>query len=875
MDINLQLREICRFSGARWAVWLAHQENGWEILGRHALTKTRQASLTAFLANPQVAAWLAGALTSRRTRSRDVSALAAELGCQRLYAFSGDDCCTLLLVGGENLDKVVENALRMMAYSPPALVDAKPAVPLPHTEPELGASYNPEAVLRNVLEYLTNLVPCDAAYLAIRAGDVFRVQAIWRCLPTLIGMDISLQEDHLLAQMVDTHQGLIVNNPDMRHHPDWKLSTCFEQPPGTWMGVPIQVGQRVIGHVALVSYHPHAFDETVLQQVTLQVGRLAYSVENAIVFSEAARYLQRLAMLNELASVLAVGVGTDEAARRVIQHLRRNFATELVGVYLLSPDGEKLHEYTFQAHNLADWQPVSTTVLGDVIVSGQAVRAGDVRFSLRYGATNPNVRSELAVPMRYHGKSIGALVLQSTKHNAFSQQDEQLMLVIASQLAGLIENIRLNEETRERARRLQDSVRQLQAVRETALDITADLDLEVLLKRVVHRARELVDARGAELGLFDHQEQVIRVVVAENPWYDNVGNVIPLMAGVAGRVAAFGEPLVISDYNNWVGRLQPDQPAPFRVVAGVPLKYGDQSTDSVQVIGTLTVLDDRPGKVFLAEDVQLLELLAPQVAVSIRNARLYQELQERIKAQRLAETRLLRSARLAAVGEMAASVAHELNNPLTTVVGFVELTLEDIPADMSIRPDLELVMREAQRARDVVRRLLDFSRPVENVRVRTDINELVRETLTLIKHQIRTYGVMLQVDFASNLPWVLVDPNQIKQVLLNLVHNALQAMSPEVSGSSGGDLLLATSRQQHEGREWVTLAVRDSGVGISPENQERIFEPFYTTRASGSGTGLGLSISYGIITDHGGFIEVESAPGEGSCFTAYLPVDVN
>jgi signal transduction histidine kinase/putative methionine-R-sulfoxide reductase with GAF domain len=874
MELPAQLKEICRFSGAYWAAWMVRQPDGWDFLASHALTKARQAALTACLAQPQVTAWLGGTLTSRRTRSRDSSAQAAELGCRRLYAFSGGDHRSLLLIGCDHLEKTAESALRLLADSSPFPSADRPAVLIAETEPELGASYNPEVVLNSVLELLTGLVPCDAAYLAIRSGDVFRVQAIWRCIATLQGLDILLQEDDFLIPMVETRQGLIVNDAEIRQHSNWKLSSYFDQPPGAWLGAPILVGQRVVGHVALVSYHANAFDAADLQQVTLHLGRLAYSIENAIVFAEAARYLQRLAMLNELASVVAIGVGTDEAARRVIQHLRRNFATELVGVYLLSADGQQLHEYTFQSHNLVDWQPLSTTVLGDVIGSGQAVRTGDVRFSLRYGAAVPDVRSELAVPLRYHGKAIGALVLQSVNNNAFSQQDEQLMLVIASQLAGLIENIRLNEETRERAQRLQDSVRQLQAVRETALDITANLDLEVLLKRVVHRARELVDARGAELGLFDPQEQAIRVVVAENPWYDNVGAMIPLMAGVAGRVAACGEPLAVADYNAWVGRLQPDQQAPFRAVAGVPLKFGDQATDSVQVIGTLTMLDDRPGKVFSAEDVQLLELLAPQVAVSIRNARLYQELQERIEAQRLAERRLLRSARLAAVGEMAASVAHELNNPLTTVVGFVELALEDIPTDMPIRPDLELVMREAQRARDVVRRLLDFSRPMEDVRVRTDVNELVRETLALIKHQIRTYGVTSYINFASKLPWVLVDPNQIKQVLLNLIHNALQAMSADAMGvSAGGDLTITTDRQIREGSPWVTLAVRDTGVGISPENLERIFEPFFTTRATGSGTGLGLSISYGIVTDHGGFMEVESTPGKGSCFTAYLPVE--
>ena len=246
---------------------------------------------------------------------------------------------------------------------------------------------------------------------------------------------------------------------------------------------------------------------------------------------------------------------------------------------------------------------------------------------------------------------------------------------------------------------------------------------------------------------------------------------------------------------------------------------------------------------------------------------MYQELQERIEAQRLAEARLLRSARLAAVGEMAAGVAHELNNPLTTVAGFAELTLEEISPDFVAYSDLELILREALRARDVVRRLLDFSRPMEEIRAMTDINDLIRDTLSLVNHQIRTHGVTADLHYGRDLPWVSVDPNQIKQVLLNLIHNALQAMT------TGGTLTIRTLTEQRENKRWVTVAIIDTGIGISPENIDRVFEPFFTTRSSGSGTGLGLSISYGIVTDHGGYIEVESELGQGSQFTIYLPME--
>lgn len=386
-------------------------------------------------------------------------------------------------------------------------------------------------------------------------------------------------------------------------------------------------------------------------------------------------------------------------------------------------------------------------------------------------------------------------------------------------------------------RALDVSLRHLQAVRETALDIASDLELELLLQRVVRRVRELVQAVRAEVALL-HEDGKTGSFVSDESRPGLQLHTLIAQTAQSGALLLCTEPAAL----------------------GVPLKFKGW------VIGVLAVADDTPGRTFSPADVQLLELLAPQMAVFIRNARLYQELQQRDDAQRQAENQLVRSARLAAVGEMAAGVAHELNNPLTTVAGFVELALDEIPPNSPLRADLELVLREAHRARGVVRRLLDFSRPAENVRIRTDLNELVSDVLTLVQHLVRTSGVEIRIKLWDDLPVIKVDPNQIKQVLLNLVHNALQAMP------RGGTLTIQTTRQQRDEKLWLTVMVQDTGDGIPPENMERLFEPFFTTRPVGSGTGLGLSVSYGIVKEHQGFIEVESTPGSGSTFTVWLPV---
>ncbi len=218
------------------------------------------------------------------------------------------------------------------------------------------------------------------------------------------------------------------------------------------------------------------------------------------------------------------------------------------------------------------------------------------------------------------------------------------------------------------------------------------------------------------------------------------------------------------------------------------------------------------------------------------------------------------------VGAMAAGIAHELNNPLTTVAGFAELLLDEVPAEAPYRADIEMVVQESQRARGVVRRLLDFARQGEGARTRSNIGELVDDVLALTTHLVQTSGVKVEASIAEDMPWISVDGNQMKQVFLNLITNAIQAMP------AGGKLQVRAQVLDSDSRQWVVVRVADTGLGIRPGDLSRIFEPFFTTRSQHGGTGLGLAVSYGIVTDHGGKIEVESQPGSGSTFSVWLPV---
>ncbi len=228
------------------------------------------------------------------------------------------------------------------------------------------------------------------------------------------------------------------------------------------------------------------------------------------------------------------------------------------------------------------------------------------------------------------------------------------------------------------------------------------------------------------------------------------------------------------------------------------------------------------------------------------------------------EEQLIQAEKLAAMGQMLAGVAHELNNPLTAILGVTELLRERAGADESTRRQLELTHRQARRAARIVQNLLEFSRPASPRKMPVDLNNLLERTLQLHEHSLRRNKVEVDFHLQADLPAVIGDANQLIQVFLNLVSNAEHAIR-EVRDA--GRIQIRTGHNANQ----VAVTIQDDGVGILPEALPRIFDPFYTTKRPGGGTGLGLSICMSIIREHQGNIEAESLPAGGSAFTIYLP----
>ncbi len=220
-----------------------------------------------------------------------------------------------------------------------------------------------------------------------------------------------------------------------------------------------------------------------------------------------------------------------------------------------------------------------------------------------------------------------------------------------------------------------------------------------------------------------------------------------------------------------------------------------------------------------------------------------------------------RSEKLASLGRLAAGVAHEINNPLTGVLTFAHLLKEKSNMEEQDRQDLDLIIHETTRAAEIVRGLLDFARERAVVMEPLNINEVIGRTIRLIRNQKLFDQIVIAEELAPDLPDIRGDMNQLQQVLLNLSLNACEAMP------GGGTLTVRTVAEEDR----VLIRLSDTGCGIKPEHFDRVFEPFFTTKPVGKGTGLGLSVSYGILQQHGGVIELNSAAGQGTTFTILLP----
>jgi two-component system NtrC family sensor kinase len=398
---------------------------------------------------------------------------------------------------------------------------------------------------------------------------------------------------------------------------------------------------------------------------------------------------------------------------------------------------------------------------------------------------------------------------------------------------------------------------ELAALVEVSRMVTSSLDLNEILDATMHGIEGIVPAEAGLVVLVSEESDSLEVRTSFGPDDSGVARAPEWGEGILGRVVESGEPRLVNDVDRdaeFLPEVDEVGGVTAKSVLCVPLATRNR------VIGAMQLLN-RSGGGFTEEDRELVQAIAASVAVALENAGLYGELADFAQELERSQAQLVQAEKMAAIGRLAASVAHEINNPLQSIHNTLHLTRQEKLSREKRGEYLEMAQAEVERLVKVVQRMLDFYRPSKGGSVRVDLNEIVENVLALVGKKLQHSGVEVSTELGK-IPRIEVVQDQITQVFLNLAINATEAMP------SGGELVVRTMAAEDE--DSVLVQFEDSGEGMSAEQVANLFEPFYTTKQNG--TGLGLAISYGIVERHGGSIDVESQPGKGATFTVRLPI---
>jgi len=420
----------------------------------------------------------------------------------------------------------------------------------------------------------------------------------------------------------------------------------------------------------------------------------------------------------------------------------------------------------------------------------------------------------------------------------------------------------LPQDSQQKSDILAKQLKESQALLDISQMLAGTMDLTATLQQIADAATSLIKSTDRTiLHLLDESGNYLQPVALsglDRPSSESRLN-FKWGEGVAGIALATGYAINVSDVLNDAryipvkGQKRP----PARSLLVAPVATGQKS------LGTLSVQSQTAG-VFTEDDERLLTTLGAMAALAIEKAKLYGDLQASLQHEKAARTQLVQSEKLAALGRIVASVAHELNNPLQAIQNALYLIKLEENLSPQAREDLQTVLSEADRMSDLIARLRETYRPVATEEFQPEsINDLVMDVQRLISTHLRHTNITFEFIPEEEAPEILVIRDQIKQVILNICLNAVEAMP------NGG--LMKVCTEYHPKVKNVLLRISDTGPSIDPDILPIIFDPFVTTKEGG--TGLGLAISYEIVRRHNGRIDVDSQPGRGTTFEVWLPLN--
>ena len=479
---------------------------------------------------------------------------------------------------------------------------------------------------------------------------------------------------------------------------------------------------------------------------------------------------------------------------------------------------------------------VGEGVIGWVVANETPLIVPDTHAEPRFIAGDIDVRSEMAVPLFLGDRVIGAIDVNAMRRDSYRGADAAALLAFATQMAPRVQNARLYGETRQRA----DA---LHALFEIGKLVSETLDIDKLMERIVEHAVHLMDARIAALTLLsDDGEFLITSAVAGAGHAYAAKPPLRVDHSLIGEAILTRRPLIVDD-------VQQDERYQFvhiarnqglRALLAVPMMFRGK------VLGVISIYKGHL-HAFKSEEIGITTSLADQAAIAIRNAMLYDGMMN-------LEAQVRRLQRIGTAGEIAVGFAHEVRNPLTVI----KMLLDSV-ADLTAE-DREVIKAEVDRMGAIIEQHLKFARPHELALEPVLPHTIVANSLHLLEHRLMRQGIEVETEYTAGAALILGSESHLEQVFVNLFLNAMDAM-PQ------GGVLRATVTVEDDA---VIAAVEDTGAGIPAHIQERLFEPFNTSKDAGMG--IGLSIVHRIVRDHNSHIDFHTGEGEGTRFTIRFPL---
>ncbi|HBY09041.1 MAG TPA: hypothetical protein DEH22_15145 [Chloroflexi bacterium] len=720
---------------------------------------------------------------------------------------------------------------------------------------------NLQTILQMLVTRLQNIFESDGCY--INLWDTSRkvpvpVAAAGSSKDEFLNLVTEPDEVNITQSVLENGHAIAIEDTRQSEYISERTTTQFAK--HSLLALPLIASDQPLGSVMVAFEEAHIFTPSEIELGESIAQQIALAISKARLLESEQQRRREAEILRDVTTTLTSTLEIDQVLTQILEQLSLAIHYDSASVYLI--EGDQAHIVTakgFEPSQLVIGLSLDVSknlLFQEIRQTRRSIIIRDVRIESRWDTNigfSP-IRGWMGIPLIAQEKVIGFLTIDSYQTDAYTLADSDLAQAFANQAAVALQNARLFAATR---RRLSES--NTHYFISNLIVASSDLDVETILHQVVDLLWQEFGYYHVHIYLIDQTSGALIANQGSGPIgakLKEMGYQFTTDEGIVGYAATIGEAFMTNNVAEThffkEHLLLPDTCAEL----AAPLKARDQ------LLGVLDIQHKAPNS-FDDDDFRFLVAVADQLAVVLDKALLYNQLQAALAKEQRTRDQLVQAEKLAAMGRLIASVAHELNNPLQAIQNALYLVKLEENLSTQANDDLQVAIDEGTRMAGLIARLRDTYRPTTTADFQLEsINTLVDEVQKLIGTHLRHNNITLEFIPDLKSPPIRIIRDQIKQVILNLCINAIESMS------GGGQLTIYSTYQTEN--DQIYLSVRDTGTGLHPEAQSRIFEPFFTTKEGG--TGLGLAVSYEIAQNHGGLITAQNNDtGKGATFTLSLP----